>query len=105
MPLSQLLQQQPQVLGRPVGLIPLDIPTNTSWFPPPGMSEGLAGVDCNDMAAGIRARMEQQQVPETELKALLSVLIGRRCRCVWCNLSMFRLAALMAYTAQHGTLV
>ena len=87
-PLSQLLQQQPQIRGRPVGLIPLDVPTNASWFPPLGVSEGLAGVDCNDMAAGIRARIEAQQLPQAELKANLAVLIGRRCRCVlllWCH--------------------
>lgn len=63
-----------------MGLIPLEIPTNASWFPPRGVSEGLGAVDCNDMAAGIKMRMEQQQMPETELKANLAVLIGRRCR-------------------------
>lgn len=63
-----------------MGLIPLDLPTNASWFPPRGVSEGLGAVDCNDMAAGIKMRMEQQQMSKTELQANLAVLIGRRCR-------------------------
>lgn len=79
----QLLQQQPELKGKPVGIIPLDIPTHTSWFPPPGVSTGLGNVDCNAMAAEMKDRIDQQVVGKDELKAMMVVLIGRRCRSVW----------------------
>jgi hypothetical protein len=76
----QLLQQQPNIKGRSVGLVPLDIPTHTSWFPPGGVSQGLGAVDCNGLAAEMQGRIQQQLVGKDELKGMMAVLIGRRCR-------------------------
>lgn len=79
--LLQLLQHNPNLLGRPVGIIPHDLPMNTSWFPPRGATHGLGAVDCNGLAEEFKGRL-QQQIEPAELKALMAVLIGRRCRWV-----------------------
>jgi hypothetical protein len=77
--LLQLLQENPYLVGRPVGIIPHDLPMNTSWFPPAGATHGLGNVDCNGLAEEFKGRL-QQQVEPAEVKALMAVLIGRRCR-------------------------
>ena len=79
-PALQLLQQQPQLKGKPVGVVPRDLPTNTSWFPPRGVSTGLGAVDCTSLAAELKGRIEQQTIGKEELKTMMAVLIGRRCR-------------------------
>lgn len=63
-----------------MGVVPLELPTTTSWFPPLGVSTGLGAVDCPSWAAELKGRIEQQTVGKEELKTLMAVLIGRRCR-------------------------
>lgn len=63
-----------------MGVIPLELPTNTSWFPPLGVSTGLGAVDCTSWAAELKGRIKQQTIGNEELKTLMAVLIGRRCR-------------------------
>jgi hypothetical protein len=77
--LWQLLQENPYLVGRPVGIIPHDLPMNTSWFPSAGATHGLGNVDCNGLAEEFKGRL-QQKVEPAEVKALMAVLIGRRCR-------------------------
>lgn len=76
----QLLAKHPHVLGHPVGIFPLTTPTNASWFPPRGVDEGLGAVRCSELAADMKRKLEEEQPTETVVKAMMAVLIGRRCR-------------------------
>lgn len=68
-------------LGKPVGIFPLDMPSNSSWFPPQGSDEGLGGIPCRDLADDIVQRVAERGENSTrELVAHMAVLIGRRCR-------------------------
>lgn len=81
---QQLQEQHPNFVGKPVGLIPLNTPSNSSYFPPEGVRTGLGAVNCDDLAAEMKQRLEQQQprVTAAELRTMMAVLVGRRCRCV-----------------------
>lgn len=80
-----LLLARRQVVGRlagkPVGIIPLDTPTNASWFPPAGSSLGLGGTSCPDLAQEFATRLRGASNSSTLVSELMAVLIGRRCRC------------------------
>ncbi|KAF8057631.1 branched-chain-amino-acid aminotransferase-like protein 1 [Scenedesmus sp. PABB004] len=69
------------LLDRPVGIFPLNHPTNASWFPPREESWGLGGVDCEHLAREMAADLAKGGVSEDERGVMMSVLVGRRCRC------------------------
>jgi hypothetical protein len=67
-----------ELIGPPVGVFPLDMPMNASWFPPASQTMGLGGVSCRDVVDDLTASVPKKN--KRDVQIAMTVLIGRRCR-------------------------
>uniref|UniRef100_A0A383VY30 Methyltransferase FkbM domain-containing protein n=1 Tax=Tetradesmus obliquus TaxID=3088 RepID=A0A383VY30_TETOB len=69
-----------ELIGPPEGVIPLSQPINASWFPPESVTMGLGGVSCRDVVDDLKSSLSLKSKRDVAIS--MTVLIGRRCRCV-----------------------